>query len=113
MESGEDWTGTAGLKMEEEAMSPGLWAASFFLFFLNLFTFHFYLFLAALGLCCCPRTFSSCGERGLLFVPVCGLLIAVASWALGAPASVVVVHGLSTCGSRALEHRLSSCGVWA
>ena len=38
-----------------------------------------YLFLAVLGLCCCTRAFSSCGERGLLFVAVCGLLITVAS----------------------------------
>ena len=62
--------------------------------------------------------FSSCGEWGLLFVAVCGLLIAVASLccgarALGARASVVAAHGLSSCGSRALEHRLSSCGAWA
>ena len=38
-----------------------------------------YLFMAALGLHCCAQAFSSCGERGLLFVAVCGLLIAVAS----------------------------------
>ena len=38
-----------------------------------------YLFLAMLGLHCCARAFSSCGERGLLFVAVRGLLIAVAS----------------------------------
>ena len=38
-----------------------------------------YLFLAALGLRCCARAFSSCGEWGLLFVAVHGLLIAVAS----------------------------------
>ena len=43
--------------------------------FLNLFIY----FLAALGLRCCARAFSSCGERGLLFVAVCELLIAVAS----------------------------------
>ena len=42
--------------------------------FINLF----YLFLAALGLCC-AQAFSSCSERGLLFVAVRGLLIAVAS----------------------------------
>ena len=30
--------------------------------------------------------------------------------ALGAWDSVVVAHGLSSCGLRALEHRLSSCG---
>ena len=27
--------------------------------------------------------------------------------------SVVVARGLSSCGSRALERRLSSCGAWA
>ena len=43
------------------------------------FLFLFYLFLAVLGLRCCPQTFSSCGEQGLLFVVVRGLLIAVAS----------------------------------
>ena len=37
------------------------------------------LFLAVLGLCCCMRAFSSCGEWELLLVVVCGLLIAVAS----------------------------------
>ena len=62
--------------------------------------------------------FFSCGERGLLFVVVRGLLIVVASlcfraWALGAWASIAVVHGLSSCASQALEHRLSSCGAWA
>ena len=46
------------------------------LFLKNLF--YFYLFLAALGLCCCTRAFSSCGKRGLLFVAVLRLLIAVA-----------------------------------
>ena len=68
--------------------------------------------------------------RGLLFIAVCMLLIVVASLvgvrashcggfsccraqALGAWASVVVARGLSSSGSRALEHRLSSCGTWA
>ena len=45
-----------------------------------------YLFLAALGLRCCTRAFSSCGEQGLLFIVVRGLLIAVAS--------LVAEHGL-------------------
>ena len=39
----------------------------------------FFFFLAVLGLRCCTRAFSSCGEQGLLFVAVHGLLIAVAS----------------------------------
>ena len=50
------------------------------------FVLKFILFLSALGLCCCARAFSSCSERGLLFVAVHGLLIAVAS--------LVVEHGL-------------------
>ena len=71
-----------------------------------------------LGLRCCTQAFSSCSERGLLFVAVRGLLIAVASlvvkaWALGVWASVVVVRGLSSCGSQALECRFRSCGARA
>ena len=45
-----------------------------------------YLFMAALGLRCCARAFSSCREQGLLFVVVRRLLIAVAS--------LVAEHGL-------------------
>ena len=47
-----------------------------FCFFFNI---CIYLFTAVLGLRCCVWAFSSCGEPGLLFVAVCGLLIAVAS----------------------------------
>ena len=36
-------------------------------------------FLAALGLRCCTWAFSSCGERGLLWVAVPRLLTVVAS----------------------------------
>ena len=42
--------------------------------------------MAVLGLCCCAQAFSSCGERGLLFVAVRGLLIVVAF--------LVAEHGL-------------------
>ena len=53
------------------------------LFFLNLiYLFYFNLFLAVLGLHCCVQAFSSCGEQGLLFVVVRGLLVAVASLAV-------------------------------
>ena len=55
-------------------------------FFFNLFIYFIYLFLAALGLRCCVRAFSSCGERGLLFIAVHGLLIALVS--------LVAEHGL-------------------
>ena len=52
--------------------------------------------MAALGLRCFARAFSSCGKQGLLIVGVRGLLIA---GALGAWASVVAACGLSSCGS--------------
>ena len=56
-----------------------------------MFCFVFiYLFLATLGLHCCVQAFSSCGEQGLLFVVVHGLLIVVSS--------VVAEHGLEVCG---------------
>ena len=47
---------------------------------INLFIYLFtYLFLAVLSLRCCAWVFSSCGEWGLLFILVHGLLIAMAS----------------------------------
>ena len=52
--------------------------------------------MAGLGLRCCARAFSSCGEQGLLFVAVRGLLTAGASHC----------SGFSCCGARAL-------GAWA
>ena len=63
-----------------------------------LFFKFIYLFVAVLGLRCCTWAFSTCGKRGLLFVAVYGLLIAVAS--------LVGEHGLQAL-------RLSSCGAWA
>ena len=38
--------------------------------------------MAALGLHCCVQAFPSCGEQGLLFILVRGLLIVVASLAV-------------------------------
>ena len=70
----------------------------FFFLIKKKFIYFVYLFLAALGLRCCTRAFSSCSERGLLFIAVRGLLIAVAS--------LVVEHGLQA-------HGLSSCGTRA
>ena len=77
-----------------------------------------YLFLAVLGPHCCSLAFSSCGERGLLYrcgawASHCGGFSCCGAQALGTWASVVSARGLSSCGSQALEHRLSSCGAWA
>ena len=60
------------------------------------FNSFIYLFFAALGLHCCTRALSGCGERGLLFIAVHGLLIAVAS--------LVAEHGLQACGLQKLCH---------
>ena len=70
-------------------------AAVFFCFFINLFI---YLYLAVLGLRFCARAFSSCGERGPLFIVVRGPLTVAAS--------LVAEHKLQT-------RRLSSCGSQA
>ena len=56
-----------------------LWASFSFLI-------YSFLLLAAFGLRCCARAFSSWGERGLVFIAVRGLLIAVAP--------LVAEHGL-------------------
>ena len=47
----------------------------------NRYFFSFFFFLAALRLHCCVWAFFSCSERGLFFVAVRRLLIAVASLA--------------------------------
>ena len=47
--------------------------------FQNKFIYFIYLFLAALGLCCCVQAPSSCSEQGLLFIAARRLLIAVSS----------------------------------
>ena len=47
-----------------------------------------------------------CGARA----SHCGGFSCCGAQALGAQASVVAAHGLSSCGMRSLERRLSSCG---
>ena len=87
------------LPWKETGNTHTLWIQLFF------FLILFILFLAALGLCCCARAFSSWQWVGATLR--CGAL------ALGAWASVVMAHGLSSCGLWALERRLSSCGTQA
>ena len=74
--------------------------------------------MAVLGLRFCVRAFSSCGKWGATLhcgvqASHCGGFSCCGAWALDARASVVVAHGLSSCGSRALECRFSSCGARA
>ena len=59
-----------------------------------------YFYLAGLGLCCCARAFSSCGEQGLLSVwgaraSHSGDFSCCCSRTLSTWASVVMAHGLS------------------
>ena len=73
-----------------------------------------------LALRCCVWAFSSCGERGLLFVAVRRLLIAVASLCCGAQVleartSAVADLRLQSAGSVVVAHRPScsaACGIF-
>ena len=71
-------------------------SAHFVFFFFN---YSVYLFLAALGLRCCARAFSSFGKQGLQFVVV------------PAGFSLRWLLLLQSTGSRRVG--LSSCGTWA
>ena len=73
-------------KLSHGQAPANLQSLNAFLCFLKIICLFIYLFLAALGLRCCTRAFSSCSEQRLLFVAVHRLLIAVAS--------LVAEHGL-------------------
>ena len=81
----------------------------FFFFFFN-FWLH-WVFVAArrLSLVAASGATLRCGTRA----SHCSGSSCCRARALGTRASVVVVYGLSSCGSRALERRLSSCGARA
>ena len=77
--------------------------ADFFFFFLiNLF-----IFLAVLGPRYCARAFSSCGERGPLFIAVCGPLT-IAGSGCGAQAPDAQAQQLWLTGPVAPRHVGSS-----
>ena len=80
--------------------------ALFFFFWLH------WVFVAAHGpsLVAASRGYYLVVVRGLL---ICGGFSCCGARDLGMRASVVVARGLSSCDSRALERRLSSCGARA
>ena len=92
---------TVGHKVDRLRMYFGLDNTTQFYKILRIFFFNFYLlfiyylFSAVLGLHFCARVFSSCGERGPLFIAMRGPLTIAAS--------LVAEHRLQT-------RRLSSCG---
>ena len=87
-------------------------------YFFNIFYLFIYLFiyfwLCWVFLCMCflslswARAILHCGT----WASHCGGFSCCGAQALGAQASVGTAHGLSSCGSQALEHGLSSCGTW-
>ena len=88
------------------------------IFFFFIFILILFIFLAVLGLCCCVRVFLQLRRAGATLRCVarashCSGFSCCGVWALGTRASVVVAHGLSSWGSRALERRLSSCAARA
>ena len=80
--------------------------------FIHLFIYFWlcWVFVAhGLSLVVASGDYSWCGARA----SHCGGFSCCGARALGTWASVVVARGLSSCGSRALERRLISCGPWA
>ena len=73
------------LHVSSAAISWLLTASSFFSL-ISLFIYLFVCLFVNFCLRCCAQAFSICGERGLLFIEVHGLLIVVAS--------LVAEHGL-------------------
>ena len=71
------------------------------IFLINLFIY----FLAAMGLHCQARAFSSCRERGLLFTVTCRLLIVAAPCAALAPA--LECTGFRSCGTQIATRGIS------
>ena len=69
-----------------------------------------FIYLTVLGLCC-TRVFSSCSKQGLL--SSCGMRASHCSGFSCFRAQALEGSGFSSCGSWALEQRLSSCGTWA
>ena len=90
--------------------------------FLNLF-YYFYLFIYLLFFGCVGSLLLHAGfslvvtSRGYSSLWCAGFslwwLLLLGAQALGVQVSVVVAHGLCSCGSRALECKLSSRGTWA
>ena len=68
----------------------GFWGFFNFLFIYSLILFYFFYFWLRWVFVAVRGLFSGCGEQGLLFVAVLGLLITVASF--------VVEHWLYACG---------------
>ena len=71
-----------------------------FSFFFHKFIYFIYLFLAVLGLCCCARAFSSCGERGYPSLWYVGFSL---RWLLLLQSTGSRHVGFSSCGTRAQE----------
>ena len=89
-----------------------------FLFFSFKFIYFIvYFIFGRVGSSLLRAGFSLVGERGATLCGArashCGGFSCCRARALGARASVVVAHRLSSCGLRALECRLCSCGARA
>ena len=68
--------------------------------------------MAALGPCCCARAFFSFGGYSSFWCTGFSLQWLLLLWNTGdVQASVVAACGVRSCGSWALERRLSSCGA--
>ena len=87
-------------------LGPLQWKHRVFIFVFLKYLF-IYLFMAALGLCCCVHVFSRC-NYSLLWCA--GFL---SQWLLLLQSTGSRRVDFSNCGTQALEHRLSHCDTWA
>ena len=93
--------------------------SSYFLSYVGSFLFIFkfiYFIFGCVGSLLLPTGFLQLQRVGATlrcgtWASHCGGLSCCGAWALGVQASVVAARGLSSCGLRALERRLSSCGA--
>ena len=85
-DTAEQTSGTSGRRVSARAWHEAAILGNCAAFILFHLLKKIFFFLVALDLHCCMQVFSSCGEQGLLFIAVRGLLIAVAS--------LVAEHGL-------------------
>ena len=88
---------------------PGRLFLSLFILFIYFWLRWAFVAVHGLSLVAASGATLRCGAQA----SHCGGFSCCGARAVGAWASVVVAHGLSSCGSQALEHRLSSCGARA
>ena len=109
-----------GASLASSPFSPFFfWPLLSLFFFFNTFIYFLFLFFGCVGSLLLRAGFLWLRRAGPTTLHCsarashCGGFSCCGARIIGVRTSVVVARGLSSCGSRALERRLSSCGSWA